>query len=143
MEKQLTLENFDALISAQVRPYAIRFGSKTCGPCNTMVPVLEKVRQTNPNFTIFEVDTDEEPELASHFGIRSVPTVHICEEREILYSFHGVTPFRDIQFVINNIDDPYFREHGHFKSSEEKKSYTFEFIVLALIIIFGFLFIFI
>lgn len=143
MENQLTLENFDALISAQTRPYGIRFGSKTCGPCNTMIPVIEKVRQTNPNFNFFEVDTDEDPELASHFGIRSVPTIHICEEREILYSFHGITPFRDIQYLIDNINDPYFRTHGSFQVKDQKKSYTFEIIVIALIAIFASLFIFI
>lgn len=143
MENKITLENFDALISSQTRPYAIRFSSKTCGPCNTMIPVVEKVRSENPGFNFFEIDTDEEPELSSHFGIRSVPTIHICEQREILFSFHGITPFRDIHFVINNLNDPYFKEHGHFKANSDKKNYTFEIAVVSLVILFTLLFIFI
>ncbi|EQC43045.1 thioredoxin domain protein [Bacteriovorax sp. BSW11_IV] len=142
MDTKLTLENFDAQISSQRKPFAIKFGSTTCGPCNTMAPVLDKVRTENPHFMVFEVDTDEEPELASHFGIRAVPTIHICEDREILYSFHGITPYRDIQYLIDNINDPHFRTHGSFKTSDQKKSYTFELIVLVLIALFASLFIF-
>ena len=136
MDYLLTSENFENSVNTINGPYIIKFGSKTCGPCNTMAPVLEKFREINPQVKLFEIDTDQSPELASHFEIRSVPTIHICEGREILYSFHGLTPLRDIEYVINNINDPHFREHGEFNMQQVKKTYYFEAGILILFCIF-------
>ncbi len=88
-----------------------------------MGPVLEKLSQQNPEFNILEVDTDESPELAALFNIRSIPALHFCKDREIIYSLNGITPFRDLQYIIDNIESEYFKEHGEFESTPEKKSY--------------------
>ena len=98
-----------------------------------MTPVMEKLHAQNPNLTIYEVDTLESPELATHFGVRGVPYIVFCENREVLYSFTGVTPLGSIQFVIDNIDDPYFRINGQFKRQEPEKNWWYE-ITLAFII---------
>jgi thioredoxin 1 len=115
---------FDLEIAKSNSPYLLKFGSKTCGPCNIMKPVLEKLTQENPDFKIFDIDTDESPELASHFEIRSVPTMHFCEGREIIYSTYGVTPYKDLQFVVDNINDPYLRLHGQFNVEQKKSHFT-------------------
>lgn len=98
-----------------------------------MTPVMEKLDEQNPDLPVYEVDTMESPELAAHFGVRGVPYIVFCENREVLYSFTGVTPLGSLQFVIDNINDPYFRTHGQFKGPETKKSWWFE-ITLALIV---------
>jgi thioredoxin 1 len=138
MLRKLNNENFEYVAQTEKKLYIIKFGSKTCGPCNTMKPVLDKLAQDNPKTSIYEVDTDESPELAAHFEIRSVPTIHYCENREIIYSFHGVTPLRDLQYVIENKDDTHFRETGSFKTEETKKDRTFEIILgLTLALVLG------
>lgn len=121
---KLTSENFESTLNTVNGAYLIKFGSKTCGPCNTMAPVLEKLQVENSEFKIFEIDTNESPELAGHFQIRSVPTMHFCEGREILYTCNGITPFKDLQYIINNLDDPTFRESGEFKV-EKSKNYFY------------------
>lgn len=120
--ERISSENFDSIINQLDSPYLLKFGSKTCGPCNTMGPVLEKLSEENPDFKVYEVDTDESPELAGSFEIKSIPAMHFCDGREIIYSLQGVTPFRDLQYIIHNINDPHLREHGEFKI-EEKKSH--------------------
>jgi thioredoxin 1 len=97
-----------------------------------MAPVLSKLDQENPHVNIFEVDTNESPEIAAHFNIRSVPTIHFCEGREILYTFNGVTPFRDLQYVIDNINDEYFRKFGEFKS-QAKKNYFYPILFVTIV----------
>lgn len=138
MIEKISTENFDEVINTQTNPYFLKFGSKTCGPCNTMKPVLEALAKNNPNYKVFEIDTDESADLAQKFEIRAVPTIHICEGREILYSFYGLTPLRDLEYAITNIQDPYFREHGEFQIkhiTNKSKNYTFEFIVFGLIVV--------
>ena len=133
---KVTSEIFDQHISTLQGPYLIKFGSNSCGPCNTMKPVLNKLAQENDNFPILEIDTNESPELASMFGIRSVPTMHFCEGREIIYSLQGVTPYRDLQFIIDNINDEYFRLTGQFKVEETKKNHNFTILVIVIISLF-------
>jgi thioredoxin 1 len=137
---KLDLENFEQVVSVEDELFIIKFSSPTCGPCTTMIPVMEKLATDNQQIKIYEVNTMESPEIASHFGIRGVPNISYCLSREVIYSFTGITPINDLQYVINNIDDEYFQEHGEFRKKETKKNYWFEasliFIVLAFILLF-------
>jgi len=133
--KKLDSANFEEVVNDEKGLFLIKFSSPTCGPCHTMHPVFQTLSDNNPNLNVYEVDTMESPELASHFNVRGVPYVTYCENREVLYSFTGLTPLGSLQYVINNIDDEYFREHGEFKKEEEKNSSWF---VVTLILIFIF-----
>lgn len=125
MEK-LTVENFENVVNKEKGLFVIKFFSPTCGPCKTMTPVFEALDNNNPNVNVYDVDTMESPEIASHFGVRGVPYVAFCEGREVLYEFTGVTPLGNLQYVVDNINDPHFRETGDFKKGDVKKSYAFE-----------------
>ncbi|GAB4016570.1 MAG: hypothetical protein Fur0010_16440 [Bdellovibrio sp.] len=131
---RLNSENFEQTMNNEKGLFVIKFFSPTCGPCHTMTPVFKALDDQNPNVNVYEVDTQESPELAAHFGVRGVPYVVFCEDREVLYEFTGVTPLASLQHVINNINDPHFRETGELKVVESKKSWTFE-IALAVIIL--------
>ena len=130
--KRINTENFDEVINGERGLFVIKFFSPTCGPCNTMTPVFNALNENNSDINVYEIDTMESPELASHFGVRGVPYVTFCENREVLYSFTGVTPLADLQYVVDNINDAYFRTHGEFKI-EGKESKKFELIIFLLI----------
>jgi thioredoxin 1 len=134
--EKLNRDNFEDIVSAESGLFVIKFSSPTCGPCHTMAPVFEALDKNNPNVNVYEVDTMESPELAAHFGVRGVPFVVYCENREVLYQFVGVTPLSDLQYVINNIDDPHFRANGEFKQPEVKKTWWFEISVAVVILAF-------
>ncbi len=132
---KLNTENFEEVVNKEKGLFIIKFYSPTCGPCKTMTPVFEALATNNTNINVYEVDTMESPELASHFGVRGVPYVTYCEEREVIYSFTGVTPLGNLQYVIDNVDDAYFREHGSFETSEPDKNSYFGLMILLLIIL--------
>ena len=57
------------------KPCIIDFYADWCGPCKTVAPVLEELaRDFNDKLDVFKVNTEEEQELASVFGIRSIPS---------------------------------------------------------------------
>lgn len=125
--QRMHVENFEDIVSAEKGIFVIKFFSPTCGPCHTMTPVFKALDKNNPELNVYEVDTSASPELAAHFGVRGVPFVTFCENREVLYEFVGVRPLADLQYVVDNINDPYFREHGQFKpAQEQQKSWWFE-----------------
>ena len=101
-----------------------------------MVPVFETFDENNPKLNIYEVNTMESPELAAHFGVRGVPFTVFCENRHVLYEFTGLTPLRDLQYVVDNINDSHFRETGQFMSNEPKKTWWFELTIGAIVMIF-------
>lgn len=132
--KRMNAYNFESIVESEKGLFVIKFFSPTCGPCKTMSPVFEALEENNPKVNVYEVDTSESPELGAHFEVRGVPYTAFCENREVLYDFIGVTPLGNLQYVINNIDDPYFRETGEFKQEEQKKSWTFELILGAVVL---------
>ena len=133
--KELSSENFTDLDQIKKdENYIIVFSSTTCGPCQTMKPVLKALDENNKNILFFEIDTGSSPELASHFGVRGVPSIYICENREVLFSFSGVTPLRDLQYSIDNINDPYFREHGEFNIPKPQTDHTFNIVIIFIVI---------
>ena len=134
--KDLTSENFEEVANSEKGLFIIKFFSDTCGPCKTLDPVFNLLEEKNPNINFYKVNTGLSPELAEHFEVRGVPTVIYCENREILYRFVGLTPLVDFQYVIDNINDPHFRETGNFILPEKKKDWIFIGIIAVLIIIF-------
>ena len=141
--KRINSSNFEDVVSNEKGLFVIKFFSPTCGPCNTMNPVFNALNENNPEVNVYEIDTMESPELAAHFGVRGVPYVTYCENREVLYSFTGVTPLVDLQYVIDNINDAYFRTHGEFRKKEVPKSRVFEVSIILIVLAFIMLFIFI
>ncbi len=123
MIRKLESEHFETTVNTITGPYLLKFGSTTCGPCQMMIPVLEKLSAQNPDFPIFDIDTNESPELAAHFNIRSVPTMFFCEDREVIMDLNGLTPYKDLQYIIDNINDPYLREHGEFNVVKKKDNF--------------------
>jgi thioredoxin 1 len=57
------------------KPCIIDFYADWCGPCKTVAPVLEELaKDFDGKINVFKVNTEEEQELASAFGIRSIPS---------------------------------------------------------------------
>jgi thioredoxin 1 len=134
--RELRGHELDRIAKKEKGYYLIKFGSKTCGPCKVMEPVLESFASHNPETNIYLVDTEESPELSAHFGIRSVPTIHFCKKREIVYTLNGVKPEAELKFALDNLDDEYFKENGKFKIVIPKSQYYFYAIAAALIVLF-------
>ena len=57
-------------------PAIIDFYADWCGPCKTVAPILEELQaEYGDKLTIFKVNTEEQQELSSMFGIQSIPSI--------------------------------------------------------------------
>ena len=83
----------DVLQASLTTPVLVDFWATWCEPCKTLGPMLEKLAaEYNGAFRLGKVDVDTQQELAGMFGIRSIPTVVLVKDGQVLDGFAGVLP---------------------------------------------------
>ncbi len=86
------MAKFDELINSE-KPTLVDFYATWCGPCKMMSPLLEQVAtDLGSDAKIIKVDIDKNREAAKQYGIRSVPTLILFKEGEIVWRQSGLPP---------------------------------------------------
>ena len=76
MAQDLTDSTFDDMVAKSELPVLVDFGASWCGPCVQQAPILEKWEQANTDkVLVAQVNVDEAQQLASRFGVMSIPTL--------------------------------------------------------------------
>ena len=79
-------------------PVLVDFWAAWCAPCRSLGPVLERIADDlDGKVLVAKVDTEAEPGIAGHFGIRSLPTVLLVVDGEIRDHFTGALPEADVR----------------------------------------------
>ena len=87
---KLNHENFaEAVKSGRA---LIDFYADWCGPCRMMAPLLEAVAAEREDLLVAKVNVDENAELASRFGVMSIPTLVVLEDGEEIKRIVGARP---------------------------------------------------
>ncbi len=74
-----------------------------CGPCRVFGPTYEKVAQKHPDITFGKVNTEDQPDLAGAFDIRSIPTLMILRDKVLLFSQPGALPEAALEDLIRQV----------------------------------------
>ena len=96
----LTDNNFDTKISTGV--VLVDFWATWCRPCRLQGPVIEEVgKEMTGKVTIGKLDIDASPDIASRFGVESIPTMIIFKDGKVVQQFVGLTEKADIISALN------------------------------------------
>lgn len=99
---ELTADNFEPVVSGN-DIVIVDFWAAWCGPCKSFAPTFEAASEAHPDIVFGKLNTEEEQELAGHFGIRSIPTLMVFREKVILFSQAGALPAAALEGLIEQV----------------------------------------
>ncbi|WP_319227770.1 thioredoxin [Draconibacterium orientale] len=83
------------------RPVLVDFYADWCGPCKQMPAILKQVKaELKENIKIIKVDVDRNPNIASKYQIRSIPTLMLFKDGELKWSGMGVRPAHEVKSIV-------------------------------------------
>jgi|TARA_R110000751_G_scaffold69373_1_gene140919 thioredoxin 1 len=86
------MSDFNELINSK-KPTLVDFYADWCGPCKMMGSLIEETKKDlGDNATILKIDIDNNSDVAIKYGIRSIPTLILFKEGEIVWRQSGVPP---------------------------------------------------
>jgi len=99
-----TVENFMTAVveASNTTPVLVDFWAPWCGPCRTLMPLLDRIADDyQGRFILAKVNTEEQAQLAAHFQIRSIPTVMLVRHGEVVDQFMGLQPESSIRALLD------------------------------------------
>lgn len=91
---------FNSIINSK-KPVLVDFYADWCGPCKQMPPILKQVKdELKEQVRIIKVDVDKNPNIATKYQIRSIPTIMLFKNGEMKWSGMGVRPAMELKNIV-------------------------------------------
>lgn len=93
MAEELNDKNFDEKVLRSDKPVLVDFWAQWCGPCLAIAPTIEELSNDyNGKAIVGKLDVDKNPEIASKYGVRNIPTLLVFNKGEVVDKQVGAAP---------------------------------------------------
>jgi thioredoxin 1 len=93
----LNKHDFDDKVLASSTPTLVDFWADWCAPCHQIAPSVARLADVfQGRLTVGKVNVDEEPELVARYGIRSIPSLLVFRDGEVVDQVRGAVPFKEL-----------------------------------------------
>ena len=87
----ITKDNFNEITNSD-KTVLLDFYADWCGPCRMVAPIVSEIADERSDIIVGKINVDDEPELASAFGVYSIPTLVVMEGNHIVKQMTGARP---------------------------------------------------
>lgn len=92
---EITKANFETTVNSST-PTLIDFWAPWCGPCRALGPTIDKLAtDLGDRAQVGKVNIDENPDLATQFGVSSIPTVLLFKDGKVTDQFVGMRQYAE------------------------------------------------
>ena len=102
--EKLNRENFEHRVVDASRPGLVDFYADWCAPCRVVEPMVNQLAEDYADRVgVFKVDVDASPDLATRFGVRSIPTLLVFNNGKPVKTLVGVVTRGQLSGVLDNV----------------------------------------
>jgi thioredoxin 1 len=103
-EMKVTTSTFEAEVVKSAIPVVADFWAEWCGPCRMIAPVLKELaKDYKDKLKVAKINVDEEPDLASRFGIQSIPTLLFFKGGQMVKQQIGAVPRPILEKIVKEL----------------------------------------
>ena len=97
----ITNANFKEEVLESDKKVLVDFWAPWCGPCRMVSPIVEEIAEENAAIKVAKINIDEQPQLASQYGVMSIPTLMVFENGDIADTAVGA---RNKSFILQMLE---------------------------------------
>ena len=88
---KVTKDNFESVKQSE-KKVLLDFYADWCGPCRMVSPIVDEIAEERDDVVVGKINVDDDPELASAFGVFSIPTLVVFKDGEVANQASGARP---------------------------------------------------
>ena len=102
----VTDANFEGEVLQSKTPVLVDFWAEWCAPCRAIAPIVKEIADDNGDqLKVVKMNIDESPQTPGTYGIRSIPTVLVFKDGQVVSQLTGARPKGDFQELVNGAID--------------------------------------